>query len=179
MCPGTSVSVLEQGTDIPHLEGKWLQSMLQDLQATGGKIHLVNTWVVPTRRVDNKHLMDIFCTSSHIQQQQYSHLNYCCIYLKVTCLSDITTSDGRYVKDNMLNCMYPQSPKCKRNLDWPQQSCPGKQVWKLWKKTLTETICNNNRKLHETLGEQTEDSNQWNWRYHKDNVYQCTKEGWT
>eukprot|EP00957_Ditylum_brightwellii_P051987 3943285-Ditylum_brightwellii.AAC.1 len=109
MCASTSVPVLEQGTDISHLEGKWLQSMLQDLQAIGGKIHLINTWLVPTIRVNDKHLKGIFCTSRRIQQQQYSHLNYCCIYLNVTCLLDIAISDERYVKDNILNCTYPQS----------------------------------------------------------------------
>eukprot|EP00957_Ditylum_brightwellii_P083072 6314742-Ditylum_brightwellii.AAC.1 len=129
--------------------------------------------------MNDKYLMDIFCASRHILRQQYFHLNYYRIYLKVTCLSDTTISDRQYVKDNILNCTFPQRPKCKHYLDWPRQSCPDEQVWRFWKKTLTETICNNNRKLHKTLGEWTEDTDQWNWRYHEDYVYQGTNEGWT
>eukprot|EP00957_Ditylum_brightwellii_P142909 10888641-Ditylum_brightwellii.AAC.2 len=160
MCASTGVTVLEQGTEIPHLDGKWLRSMLHDLHAIRRKIHLVNVWVVPAMRESDKHLKDIFYASRHIQRHHYFHLNYCHIYHKVTCLLYIATSDGQHVKDNSLNCTLPQRLKCQHNLNWPHQSCPDEWVWNLWRNTLAETMCSNNRKLHKTLGKWTEDNDQ-------------------
>eukprot|EP00957_Ditylum_brightwellii_P006174 466981-Ditylum_brightwellii.AAC.2 len=123
--------------------------------------------------------MDIFCKSCHIQQHLLYHLNYYCMYLQITHLSDITTSNGKHVRDEILNCTFLCRLKCQQNLDCPNLSCPDKWTWKLWQKSLTETICNEKGKLHEALGMWTRNEVQWNWKYHEGYLYQCNNDTWT
>eukprot|EP00957_Ditylum_brightwellii_P155535 11839681-Ditylum_brightwellii.AAC.1 len=106
------------------MEGKWLKVLIQDLQTIQGKSHLVNTWVVKSQYKNYQHLMDVLCKSQQVAEHHVTPLNYCRLYLCITCISDITTSDGKSILLSFLNGPPPQCPKCKFNLDLPKQGCP-------------------------------------------------------
>eukprot|EP00957_Ditylum_brightwellii_P077074 5857545-Ditylum_brightwellii.AAC.1 len=68
-------------------------------------------------------------------------LNYCHIYLQVTHLSDITTSDGKRPHPTI-----PQATATRLNnqlqcLQWPIQAKPNKATWQLWTETLQFLVC--------------------------------------
>eukprot|EP00957_Ditylum_brightwellii_P047828 3632948-Ditylum_brightwellii.AAC.1 len=102
ICMGISTAVLDYEKDIPHLEGKWLKVFLQDLCTISGKIHMVEAWMIPAQREQDKHPMEIICQSQHIPDHNIKHLNYCCMYLCITCISDIASSDGIFVQQEYL-----------------------------------------------------------------------------
>jgi hypothetical protein len=91
-------------------------------------------WTLPSTRENDKHLMDVI--QQYVQSPtQQRKLNYCRLYLHITHISDITTSDGRKLHPEML-----QQPSKFNNqhkhLLWPEQGKPKTITWELWKKTL-------------------------------------------
>eukprot|EP00978_Attheya_sp_CCMP212_P041766 scaffold243882_cov57-Attheya_sp.AAC.2 len=103
MQAGTSKPILEDNQDIPYIENQWmvtLQHFMIQIQAT---IKEENPWVIRSAREHDQHIMDIVLQSPSIPEKDYAELNcYCRMYLRVTTLSDITTSDVKQIRDDIL-----------------------------------------------------------------------------
>eukprot|EP00957_Ditylum_brightwellii_P197748 15065324-Ditylum_brightwellii.AAC.1 len=57
-------------------------------------VKLTKPWTNTLSRVHDKHIMDIFMAND-LKSPTMRKLNYCQLYLQVTHLSDITTSDRK------------------------------------------------------------------------------------
>ena len=67
---GTSYSAFQHPqTPLPHLESKWLASMLS--------IHLDNTYIPPLQRQHDEYIMDLLMSSNHYTPTELRKLNYC------------------------------------------------------------------------------------------------------
>eukprot|EP00957_Ditylum_brightwellii_P090498 6891895-Ditylum_brightwellii.AAC.1 len=92
LCTGISKPLLQKTGPIPHLEGKWLQQLQEDLHYIKGEIHLTNVWIPTTQRDNDKWLMDEFLESNLFMNLEIAKINYCRLFLQVTHTSDITSS---------------------------------------------------------------------------------------
>eukprot|EP00957_Ditylum_brightwellii_P081520 6201960-Ditylum_brightwellii.AAC.1 len=89
----------------------------------------------------------------------------------------MASSDGLSKQEEYLR-LPPHHPKCTRKLDWSCQSCPDKWAWKLWEKTFTEAIYNEQGRLRTVLGKWTRDTVGWIWRYHESYLYHQENNQW-
>eukprot|EP00957_Ditylum_brightwellii_P090079 6860072-Ditylum_brightwellii.AAC.1 len=64
LCTGVSKPLPQQTGPIPHLEGKWLRQLQENLQYIKGKIHLTDVWIPTTQQENDKWLMDEFMESN-------------------------------------------------------------------------------------------------------------------
>eukprot|EP00957_Ditylum_brightwellii_P109861 8379675-Ditylum_brightwellii.AAC.1 len=55
---GTTFPILEETRELAYLEGKWLQMLLQDMQAIRCKIHLICAWTPQPQREYDACIMD-------------------------------------------------------------------------------------------------------------------------
>ena len=124
--------------DITHLEGKLIQQLREDLRQINSKIYIHDVWTLPTTREHDKHIMDVILQLIQSPMQQRKP-NYCRIYLQVTHLSDITTSDGKKLHPAMLQ--YPSKFNTQhRHLNWPAQGKPNLITWELWEKNAKDYL---------------------------------------
>eukprot|EP00957_Ditylum_brightwellii_P002522 193091-Ditylum_brightwellii.AAC.1 len=68
LCTGVSKPLLQQKGPIPHLKGKWLWQLQEDLNYIKGQIHLTNAWIPPPQQENVKWLMDEFMESNLFSQ---------------------------------------------------------------------------------------------------------------
>ena len=175
---GTHTPLLMTYEDITHLEGKWIQQLQEDLSQINSKIYIHDVWTLPATRENDKHLMDVILQYVQSPTQQRK-LNYCRLYLQVTHLSDITTSDGRKLHPEML-----QQPSKFNNqhkhLLWPEQGKPNTITWELWKKMLRTTLCYDNDILKQLLGKWLLSYKKWHAYYNsKDDIVVLFTSKWT
>eukprot|EP00978_Attheya_sp_CCMP212_P018891 scaffold52212_cov35-Attheya_sp.AAC.1 len=88
-------------------------------------------WTIPSARVHDQHIMDAFLQSPSIPEKDYAALNYCRLYLRVTTLSDITTSDGKQIMYDILTG-YRDLHLHVDPTEWPHQEKPDKPTWNKW-----------------------------------------------
>ena len=98
-------SLLSTPLDLPYLEGRWINQLRQDLKSINATIYIHDTWTYPTTRQHNLHIMECFIKQS-LSTPVLQKRNYCYLYLQVTHLSDITTSDGKRIIASALNNPY-------------------------------------------------------------------------
>eukprot|EP00978_Attheya_sp_CCMP212_P043636 scaffold287938_cov33-Attheya_sp.AAC.1 len=87
------------------------------------------------------------------------------MYLRVTCISEITSTDGneivRWALGDTSQWREPKGGK----LLWPEQANPEEETWKLWNKACYSTLCHTNQKLYTPLGKWTLVINDWAYIY--------------
>jgi hypothetical protein len=92
---GTGVSFLTDiSSPLPHLESKWLASLRTFLSTISGSIEVDDNIVQPLQRLHDCYLMDTVVSASHFSPKQIRLIHYCCLYLQVLTLSDITLANG-------------------------------------------------------------------------------------
>eukprot|EP00957_Ditylum_brightwellii_P071821 5458789-Ditylum_brightwellii.AAC.1 len=64
---GVQKPLLEDTTDLLHLEGKWLKQLQQDMTIVECKITLPNAWKPEPLQVGDRFIMDV------LENQGYSH----------------------------------------------------------------------------------------------------------
>ena len=127
---GMNVPVLEETRNVDHLEGRWIRTLLQDMQKIKCKIQLHSPWLVQPHRENDKHIMDAIMNDEDIPTQHRHTINRCRIYMQHTFFSEITSSDGNQIiqqifEHNPPNCL-DHSPEH----DWPRQTKPNTASWK-------------------------------------------------
>eukprot|EP00978_Attheya_sp_CCMP212_P043275 scaffold279589_cov64-Attheya_sp.AAC.1 len=108
--------------------------------------------------------MDAVLQSTAIATKDYATLNYCRLYLRVTTLSDITTSDGTQIKEDILTGFRDLSQSIDSK-DWPHQEKPDKATWTKWEKMIREVFCNFSTYLKKPLGKWTEQADTTSWKF--------------
>ena len=117
------------------------------------------------RRENDKFIMTTIAAHPEFTNNDLIHINRCRLYLKVTTISDITNGNGMLLrrgvmKGNMLRLNNPQ-------YNWPRQSRPGINSWRIWRKALNRVILRQVRlhlKPEHVLGGWNDgDFSQWNW----------------
>eukprot|EP00978_Attheya_sp_CCMP212_P042224 scaffold253689_cov69-Attheya_sp.AAC.1 len=90
------------------------------------------------------------------------------MYLQVTCISEITSSDGKSLILGILDPdIAPTTSKHRRldNFQWSQQDEPDTETWKIWRKALLNTICDEGGTLHQPLGIWKTSDRKWQYQY--------------
>jgi hypothetical protein len=135
MQAGTSKPILEDNQDIPYIENQWMVTLRHFMIQIQATIKEENPWVIQSAREHDQHIMDIVLQSPSIPEKDYAELNYCRMYLRVTTLSDITTSDGKQIMDDILKGNRDLSNHVDPT-EWPHQEKPdkpttGKSIYRL------------------------------------------------
>eukprot|EP00957_Ditylum_brightwellii_P124936 9524349-Ditylum_brightwellii.AAC.1 len=92
---GWQTSLLKDTTTVLlHVESCWLPSLCSYLGAYGLFLDLSYTGVYPLQRVNDCHIMNAVIHSQQFTAIEIKKINYCCLYLGVTTVSDITLADG-------------------------------------------------------------------------------------
>jgi hypothetical protein len=172
---GTSKPILEATQNIPYIENNYILTLRHYMQQIQATLKEEEPWTVPKSWINDKHIMDELLASPLIPSTDYNEMNYCRMYLQVTRLADISTSDGKRIRSDMQegdrNVLNRD-----QTIDWPYQQKPGKASWKKWKKNLRLVFCHQADALTDTLGQWTLDKEIiWNNRYSKDHNILYTK----
>ena len=148
---GTSVSLLEDvSTPFPHLEAKWLRSMRDYLNHVGAWIELDDAGIAPVERENDDYIMDLIIQSNAFQPAQVRTLNYCRLYLGAVTLSDLTTTNGKYLDNVKLHGVMSRMSHETRWLKI-HQARPAEAQWRLWQKANLIWSSKKGR-LHQPLG---------------------------
>jgi hypothetical protein len=92
---GLSHSFLfDVSTPLPHFEAHWLTSLCTALGRAKMQIHLNNSYVTPPECSNDVHIMEWAALHSDLPPAAIKILNYCCIYLHVTMVSELFDTDG-------------------------------------------------------------------------------------
>jgi hypothetical protein len=176
---GTSKPILEDARDIPYIENDYILTLRHFMQQIKATLKEEDPWTVKTSRENDTHIMDEILDSPLIPATDYSTINYCRLYLQVTTIADITTSDGKRIRTEIMEGDRNDTRR-DQSLDWPFQQKPGKTEWKKWKKYLQQTFCTSEEKLKQPLGNWIETDDTWNHRYAKDRqtIYTKTNGEW-
>jgi ribonuclease HI len=119
---------------------------------------------LPTIQCENdEFLMDALrergmCTATELQR-----LNACRMWLQVARISDISSSDGKFLRIDCLTGIKTQPFRSQTK--WPRQGRPPKQWWALWKRKVQRVLSSNGSSLtlRHSLGQWTEDINVKEW----------------
>eukprot|EP00957_Ditylum_brightwellii_P069458 5274384-Ditylum_brightwellii.AAC.1 len=95
--------------------------------------------------------------SPYIEPEEVKVLNYCGLFLEITTVAEITTLDGKRIREEIFYLhRIPMTPRhALEKGTWPRQNRPNLETWKTWQKLLVKTICNEYGVLHIPLGKWT------------------------
>eukprot|EP00957_Ditylum_brightwellii_P119531 9119725-Ditylum_brightwellii.AAC.1 len=116
---GISTPILTTHSPIPYLESKWINQLQHNLLFINTSIYIHDTWTYPTARQHDCHIMDQVTTLTSSSSIIWK-LNYFRLYLQITHLSDITTSDGTCLIESALTNP-SEFFNQQLNLNWPIQ----------------------------------------------------------
>lgn len=110
-----------------HIPHPWFQTLIRFLNETNSTIDTIDPYR-PYSRINDSCILEDFLLfnppNSHL-----THLNLCRLFLRVTTLSDIVSSNGRYI---LRNCWTGRTPQPSPHL-WPVQQRPPPRAWRLWR----------------------------------------------
>ena len=161
---GLSQPILSSPTIIPHVESRWIQHLWEGLQKIGGTLVFTDNWVVPRQRQNDTHIMDTIISSNRYNPAQVKTMNLCRLYLCITTVSDITSSDGKQIISDLVDGTRINNESSFR---WPHQSKPPPCAWKLWKSAIYSIYLVGNL-LKTPLGVWTNFNNSYRWWYDTD-----------
>ena len=158
---GISAPVLSQSTRLKYIESEWLQHIQEGLWQISGKIYLPDAWYETPQCENDKFLMEIFHQAGIYTAKQLHTLNCCRMYLRISRLSDIRTTDGKRIIPEYYS---GRTRNEYSTLAWPTQSNPGPVAWNLWRNALT-TILPTQQPFTNPLGRWTTITNKYHWYY--------------
>ena len=90
----------------------------------------------------------------NLSQHDQQRLNCCRMFLKVTSLADICSSDGKTVMRQFKTCNEKTATKLKiSQLEWPFQCNPKETTWKIWRNAIKRAINTYGDRLEEPMGQ--------------------------
>ena len=128
-----------------------------------------NTAQIGYSRVGDKDLMEAFRKNALIPTSNLKQLNKCRMYIEAFTLSDISTSCGRFIRNEAWNGRKCDNGHNRSN--WPMWGRPSLKDWTYWRTALRLTFClEKEKKLSNPLGHWT--TIPPNWKFftvqHKD-----------
>ena len=94
-----------------------------------------NTLKISPQRQNDQTIMDIII-STEKNPILIEQINICRQFLKIIFLSDITTADGQYISNNIVN-MIPNNSI----YEWPTIPNLPTKLQTIWEKTIKNTLC--------------------------------------
>ena len=151
MQAGIQDQILATTQEVKYIESEWISSTQSRLQNIGAKITIEDYW---TPKINDKMIMNQFNTID-ISINELRKLNCCRLYLRVTSLADICSSDGKTIMQRYKSCTTITASKIRRksHLGWPYQVNPNETTWKLWREALKKSTNTCGDRLMEPLGQ--------------------------
>ena len=121
------------------------------------------------RRLNDTFLMPALLNSS-IPKTQWKQFNKCRLYLNVISLADLSTGDGMYLREDMLNGIFDRGTS-RNSVTWPARQRPPSSSWTVWNTCLLTLFCTGTTgRLVTRLGAwyQHDICNKWEWYIHTD-----------
>ena len=148
---GTQQPVLSNVMNaLPHMAPmKWIPSIREFLHSIGSRMEVENLPVTPLQREHDWFLMDI-ALDLYSKPSDLQHLNACRLYLQVTLLSNITTSDGKFIQSEVMQSHRPHSNSANELFSY--QSSPDTAGWTLGHAFLTHLTQSPTHALIQPLG---------------------------
>ncbi len=156
---GIGQPILQWTGPLPYLESSWLRHIRDGLWQISGAIYIPNLRVEPLQRKNDAYIMEALLQDQSLTQMQLHSLNCCRLYLQVTRLSDIVTTDGKRIQPCFLHGSHHN---IYTSLQWPVQRTPQTQTWKLWQQTLSRHFLIGNN-LIKPLGHWVCITNNYHW----------------
>ena len=125
----------------------------------------INDNVTPNLQLKRRH--DVFLMEQIAYEDftpsELQHINRCRLHLQVTTLADIMDGHGQRIEKLALNCL--KNEERPHYYKWPSQPRPHQRVRQIWKRALKKAFPRreNSLILQHTLGEWTENGNDWKW----------------
>lgn len=116
-------------TRVCYVESSWITALSRFLYVSGGKLINDDKRIFQKQRENDVFLMDKANLYSALEQRR---IQRCQLYLRVTLLSDVFTTNGRSIDHAYLIGDRAR----KSSLVWPTQERPGQIAWSIWKKIL-------------------------------------------
>jgi hypothetical protein len=165
---GTAKHLLGNPSDpIDYIETCWIMCIRDFLQTYGFRIQLSHTPIPKIQCVHDEFIMDVFRDRSECTATQLQKLNACRMYLQVSRVSDITSADGKFLRNGIFTGS--DSTPYRSTTDWPRQGRPPKLWWSLWKNKLQGALSQNgvSPTLRHPLGEWFKQAQtaEWDVRY--------------
>jgi hypothetical protein len=148
---GIGSPILEDNKSLDYIEWGWIPQIREFLQHIDGKI-IGATRVPKTYRTNDRYIMD----SEILDKLSYKErmlIHRCRIYLQVEVLSDITDTSGETILETWMGP--DQNKPTSSTKHWPQQSNPGREAWKIWRRFLGRAFLDTNGRLRKPLGQWT------------------------
>jgi hypothetical protein len=189
---GRKSHILADPTEISYLPAGWMKTTLTALRNTNAVIETYRAWTLPTLREGDQHIMDAVChaTDRHGDKpttRDLEQFNRCRLYLQVTSVAEIATSDGTAVQQHIMETrpynahgpiLWMHSTS---TLHWPRQEAPGPRAWRAWRTWLKHSLLEGKYQLRTKLYKwlPTVDAYPRHWHAHCDNqyVYKRTNAG--
>jgi hypothetical protein len=116
-----------------YVDACYLSHLWEFLDSINSNLHLdPDTWLYHQRQHDT-FIMEEFSQLPDIRPIDLVHAQRCCLYLGITTIADITTSNGQTICAWALN---GSDPPRQPILQYPRQSKPSPPIWKTWNKLL-------------------------------------------
>jgi enamine deaminase RidA (YjgF/YER057c/UK114 family) len=148
---GIGKPIMEDTRPLDYIEWGWIPSIRDFLHHIEAKITGV-TQNPPLFRKNDCYIMDSKLLGS-LTHKERMLIHRCRLFLQVEVLSDISDAAGITIHEAWL---HPTREKPSYSLkQWPKQSDPGKEAWRIWQKFISNAFTNQNGKLRNALGEWT------------------------
>lgn len=105
-----------------------------------------------THREIDKNIMDTIMNDDNTTPQNRHIINRYRIHMQHTYLSEITSSDGTQMIQQMFKQTPPEDPEHRSEYDWLKQNKLNAMSWKKYTDTLKRIFCEQNGKLYTPLG---------------------------
>jgi hypothetical protein len=179
---GIADSVLENTQPLPYMRFPWIDSLRQYLYQISGTIKLTEPWLQTKQRKGDSFIMEEMLQSKRFTDSELSMIYNCRLYLQVSRVSDITTTDGNRIATKMLAGDREDNADLRtQEYTWPRQERPQERAWKTWRTAITTVISTTAGKLHKPLGE-WHHNHEASWNYLASNstrkLYHRTQQGW-
>ena len=132
---GISTPALEDpAIKLPHLPGRWVESLREFLAAAGGEIVVEGIRCPTKRRTRDIILMDE-CLKRGYSQETVRQINRVRVFLQVETLAELSNADGTALQPFVLT-QWEARVNSKSTMTWPNQTRPGKRSFQSWRKLL-------------------------------------------
>ena len=120
--------------------GQGLIAHLRDrLRALDGQLAVEKAWQPSLQRVGDDSIMEPIAASKTIKRIERKLANECRLWLRVPCLSDLTTANGVGIPFERLSGRW--RARKLPNMTWPDLPQPTKKHWAAFRKCLRHTCC--------------------------------------
>lgn len=123
-----------------HLEGSWLSSIRQFLSTCQGSLAFHDRFHSLPLRESDECIMTVLTESTKFGSKRMRVLNHCRLYLRVTYISELSTSLGDCLIPHFWCGSYDDRQSHPLHL-FPRQSKPNDYAWALWRRAIRQAFC--------------------------------------